>query len=47
MKEFELKLGAITYKCSSNHQNATSQNWNISAKFHDLRIDMQIPPSQK
>jgi benzoyl-CoA reductase/2-hydroxyglutaryl-CoA dehydratase subunit BcrC/BadD/HgdB len=47
MKEFELKLGATTYKCTSNTSNATAQNWNISANFHDLRLDMQIPISSK
>lgn len=47
MKEFELKLGATTYRCTSNHSDKTDQNWRISAKFHDLSIDMGIPIQSK
>ena len=47
MKEFELKLGATTYKCTSNHSDKDSQNWSISAKFHDLTVYMQIPIGSK
>ncbi len=47
MKEFELKLGATTYICTSNHSNKNDQNWYIAAKFHDLSINMQIPIESK
>jgi hypothetical protein len=47
MKEFELKLGAITYKCTSNVSTRDSQNWNIHAKFHDLELSMTIPEQSK
>lgn len=47
MQEFELKLGKTTYKCTSNHSSATAQNWHISAKFHDLTLNMSIPIESK
>lgn len=47
MKEFELKLGATTYKCTSNHSDKDNQNWNISAKFNDLDLNMRIPITSK
>jgi|GEM_PF-4244220 hypothetical protein len=47
MKEFELKLGATTYKCSSNVSDVNHQNWNISGKFHDLNLNMSIPIESK
>lgn len=47
MKEFDLKLGATTYKCTSNHSSGPNQNWHISAQFHDLHIGMQIPVESK
>lgn len=47
MKEFELKLGATTYKCTSNHSDSDNQNWNISAKFNDLGLNMNIPIESK
>lgn len=47
MKEFELTLGATTYKCTSNHCDKDHQNWNIRAKFHDLQLDMGIPIGSK
>lgn len=47
MKEFELKLGATTYKCTSNHCDKDHQNWTISAKFNDLGISMNIPIGSK
>lgn len=47
MKEFELKLGVTTYKCTSNHSDKDSQNWNISAKFYDLDLYMSIPIGSK
>jgi hypothetical protein len=47
MKEFELKLGATTYKCTSTASGKDNQNWYISAKFHDLSISMQIPIESK
>lgn len=47
MKEFELTLGATTYKCTSNHSDKDHQNWYIQAKFHDLRLNMSIPIESK
>lgn len=47
MKEFELKLGVTTYRCTSNMSNAIAQNWTITAKFHDLQLTMQIPIESK
>lgn len=47
MKEFELKLGSTTYKCTSNMSDTTAQNWRISANFNDLRLDMSIPITSK
>lgn len=47
MKEFELKLGQTTYKCTSNHSDSSNKNWHISAKFHDLSISMNIPIESK
>lgn len=47
MKEFELKLGSITYKCSGNHSSFKDQNWNISARINDLSISMNIPIESK
>lgn len=47
MKEFEFKISGTTYKCTSNHSDITNQNWNISAKFHDLQLDMKIPIESK
>lgn len=42
MNEFELKLGATTYKCTSNQSSRDNQNWYISAKFNDLSLNMSI-----
>lgn len=47
MKEFELKLGATTYKCTSNHCDKDHQSWSISAKFNNLNISMGIPLDSK
>ena len=47
MKEFELKLGATIYKCTSNQYDRDNQNWNISAKFNDLDLYMSIPIKSK
>lgn len=47
MKEFELKLGSISYKCSGNHSNFQDQNWNISVRINDLSISMNIPIESK
>lgn len=47
MKEFELKLGATIYKCTSNLCDKDHQNWTISAKFNDLNISMNIPIGSK
>lgn len=47
MKDFELKLGATTYVCTSNHYDKEHQNWSIQAKFHDLNLVMSIPIGSK
>ena len=47
MKEFELKLGSTTYKCTSNQSSANDQNWHVSAKYHDLNLTMSIPIESK
>lgn len=47
MKDFELKLGAITYACTSNAYDKMHQNWSIRAKFHDLTLTMDIPIASK
>lgn len=47
MKDFELKLGATTYKCGGNHSSSDHNNWMIQANFHDLKITMSIPIESK
>lgn len=47
MTDFELKLGATTYKCTSNHFDTEHQNWFIRAKFHELNLEMSIPIGSK
>jgi len=47
MRDFELKLGATNYMCTSNAYEKDHQNWSIRAKFNDLTLDMSIPISSK
>ena len=47
MRDFELKLGATTYKCTSNSYSKEHQNWDIRAQFHDLGVIMSIPINSK
>lgn len=47
MNGFELKLGAITYKCEGNQSTFKEQNWCIDAQVNDLRITMTIPIESK
>ncbi len=45
--EFELKLGGVTYKCTSNHQSKDASNCLISAEMNGLRVHIDIPIEEK